>query len=310
VRDRLPLLFFDRELPPEHADLVAGRARVCGPAHGELAEADAVVAALRRWDDDAMGGGPNLKVISRIGAGYDTVDVAAATARGIVVCHTPAAPTVSTAEHTIALLLAVTKRLPALMSRAAEGLAAGRAEGMELDGRLLGLLGYGRIARRVACTARALGMDTIAYDPFVSAREGDETHLVSADDLWPRSDVITLHAPATSDTNHIVNDATLRKMKPAAYLVNCARGSLVDHVALLGALDEGRLAGAGLDVTEPEPLPRGHPLLTHPRVIVTPHMASSTVAGRRRLYAQAIDNALAVLSGLPATVVPEQASRS
>jgi phosphoglycerate dehydrogenase-like enzyme len=92
--------------------------------------------------------------------------------------------------------------------------------------------------------------------------------------------------------------------------VNCARGSLVDHVALLGALDDGRLAGAGLDVTEPEPLPSGHPLLTHPRVIVTPHMASSTVAGRRRLYQQAIDNALAVLSGLPATVVPEQTRSS
>jgi D-3-phosphoglycerate dehydrogenase len=306
VPERLPLLFFDRELPPEYADLVVGRARVGGPGDGELAEADAVVAALRRWDDEAMAVGAKLKVISRIGVGYDTVDVAAATARGIVVCHAPAAPTVSTAEHTIALLLAVTKRLPALMSRAVEGLAAGRAESLELDGRVLGLLGYGRIARRVAFTARALGMDTIAHDPFVTEGEGDGTRLVSADELWQHSDVITLHAPATADTYHIVNEVTLRQMSPGAYLVNCARGSLVDHVALLGALDDGRLAGAGLDVTEPEPLPSGHPLLTHPRVIVTPHMASSTVAGRRRLYQQAIDNALAVLSGLPATVVPEQ----
>jgi D-3-phosphoglycerate dehydrogenase len=306
VSERLPLLFFDRQLPSEYADLLAGRARLCGPGDDELAEADAVVAALRRWDDEAMAGGPKLKVISRIGVGYDTVDVAAATVRGIVVCHAPSAPTVSTAEHTIALLLAITKRLPALMRRAAEGLAAGRAEGLELDGRVLGLLGYGRIARRVALTARALGMDTIAHDPFVTEREGDGTRLVSADDLWQHSDVITLHAPATSDTYHIVNDATLRQMKPGAYLVNCARGSLVDHAALLGALDDGRLAGAGLDVTEPEPLPSGHPLLAHPRVIVTPHMASSTVEGRGRLYQQAIDNALAVLSGLPATVVPEQ----
>jgi len=151
-------------------------------------------------------------------------------------------------------------------------------------------------------------MDTIAHDPFVT--EGDGTRLVSPDELWPRSDVITLHAPATAATHHIVDDTTLRQMKPGAYLVNCARGSLVDHAALLGALDDGRLAGAGLDVTEPEPLPSGHPLLTHPRVIVTPHMASSTVAGRRRLYQEAIDNALAVLSGLPATVVPEQTTSS
>jgi D-3-phosphoglycerate dehydrogenase / 2-oxoglutarate reductase len=306
----LPLLFFDRELPLEYADLVTGRARMCGPRDDELPEADAVVAALRRWDDEAMAIGVKLKVISRIGVGYDTIDVAAATARGIVVCHAPAGPTVSTAEHTIALLLAVTKRLPALMSRAAEGLAAGKAEGIELDGRVLGLLGYGRIARRVAFTARALGMDTIAHDPFVAEHKNGGTRLVSADDLWQQSDVITLHAPATSDTHHIVNEATLRQMKRGTYLVNCARGSLVDHAALLGALDDGRLAGAGLDVTEPEPLPRGHPLLAHPRVIVTPHMASSTVEGRRRLYKQAVDNALAVLSGLPATVVPEQASRS
>lgn len=302
----LPLLFFDREFPSEHADLVAGRARITGPADDQLAEADAVVAALRRWDDDAMALAVKLKVISRLGVGYDTVDVAAATARGIVVCHAPAGPTVSTAEHTIALLLAVTKRLPVLMRRAAEGLPAGRAEGVELDGRVLGLVGLGRIGRRVALVARALGMDTIAHDPFVVEGESVGTRLVSLDELWERSDVITLHAPATSGTHHVVNAATLGRMKPSAFLVNCARGSLVDHDALLAALDEGRLAGAGLDVTEPEPLPSGHPLLTHPRVIVTPHMASGTMEGRRRVYKHAVDNALAVLSGLPATVVPEQ----
>jgi len=307
VPDHLPLLFFDRELPSEYASLVSGRARVAGPSDEQLAEADAVVAALRRWDDDAMVRAPRLKVISRIGVGYDTIDVAAATARGIVVCHVPAGPTVSTAEHTIALLLAVTKRLPALMQRATEGLPAGRAEGIELDGRVLGLLGYGRIGRRVARTGRALGMETIAHDPFVTDRDTDDVRLVSADELWAQSDVITLHAPATSETHHIVNDATLSRMRPGVYLVNCARGSLVDHEALLAALDDGRVAGVGLDVTEPEPLPTGHPLLCHPRVIVTPHMASSTVEGRQRLYTHAIDNALAVLSGLPATVVPEQA---
>jgi phosphoglycerate dehydrogenase-like enzyme len=310
VPERLPVLFFDRQLPSEYADLVAGRARVGGPGDDQLAEADGVVAGLRRWDDGAMALGSKLRVISRIGVGYDTVDVAAATERGIVVCHAPAAPTVSTAEHTVALLLAVTKRLPALMRRAAEGLPAGSAEGMELDGRVLGLLGYGRIARRVAVAARALGMDTIAHDPFVAEGEDHRTRMVSAGDLWQQSDVITLHAPATTDTHHIVNHATLGRMKPGAYLVNCARGSLVDHDALLGALDHGRLAGAGLDVTEPEPLPSGHPLLLHPGVIVTPHMASSTVDGRRRLYKHAIDNALAVLSGSPATVVPEQTRSS
>jgi D-3-phosphoglycerate dehydrogenase len=308
VPEGLPTLFFDREPPTECAALVGGRARLLGPDDGDLREADAVVAALRIWDDAAMALGPRLRVISRIGVGYDTVDVAAATARGIVVCHAPAAPTVSTAEHTMTLLLAVTKHLPTLVQRAAAGLGAGPAEGLELDGRVLGLLGFGRIARRVAVAAGALGMVTIAHDPVLTGDEVDGARVVGIDELWRESEVLTLHAPATPATRHIVDRAALAAMRPGAYLVNCARGTLVDQDALLAALDAGRLAGAALDVTEPEPLPAGHPLLVHPRVIVTPHMASSTVAGRRRLYEHAIENALAVLGSQPATVVPEQAT--
>ena len=115
---------------------------------------------------------------------------------------------------------------------------------------------------------------------------------------------MSLHAPATEASYHLIGAATLAAMKPGAYLVNCARGGLVDQNSLLAALDEGRLAGAGLDVTEPEPLPTGHPLLGHPKVIVTPHIASSTRAGRRRLFEHAVENALAVLDGRPATLIP------
>jgi len=119
------------------------------------------------------------------------------------------------------------------------------------------------------------------------------------------ADIVSLHAPALASTSQLICRTTLEQMKPGAFLVNCARGTLVDHGALLAALDSGHLAGAALDVTDPEPLPVGHPLLDHPRVIVTPHVASSTVAGKRRLYAQAIDNAIAFLQGRPATMVPE-----
>jgi phosphoglycerate dehydrogenase-like enzyme len=118
------------------------------------------------------------------------------------------------------------------------------------------------------------------------------------------ADVVSLHVPALPSTHHLISPPTLRSMRRGAYLVNCARGSVVDQDALLSALDSGQLAGAALDVTEPEPLPARHPLLRHPHVIITPHVASSTVAGRRRLYAQAIDNALAVLQDRPATIVP------
>lgn len=121
--------------------------------------------------------------------------------------------------------------------------------------------------------------------------------------MFAESDVISLHAPAVAETHHMINAASLATMKPGVYLVNCARGGLVDQDALLGALESGQVAGAALDVTDPEPLPVGHPLLQHPRVIVTPHVASATVEGRRRLYAHAIDNALNVLAGRPASIV-------
>ncbi|MGZ4674551.1 MAG: NAD(P)-dependent oxidoreductase, partial [Ilumatobacteraceae bacterium] len=172
---------------------------------------------------------------------------------------------------------------------------------LELDGTVLGLVGYGRIARRVGAAARALGMSVLAYDPYLSEAEGCE--LVGLDRLFAESDVISLHAPAVADTRHMINADTLSTMKHGVYLVNCARGPLVDQEALLAALDSGQVAAAGLDVTDPEPLPVGHPLLEHPNVIVTPHMASATVAGRRRLYSHAIDNALNVLAGRPATIV-------
>ncbi len=305
MSDQLPVLFFDRDLPDEFRDLVDGRADAVGPDESDLAGADAVVAGMFRWDASAMAKGLRLRVISRIGVGYDTVDVAAATAAGITVCYAPQAPTVSTAEHAVALMMAITKRLGAAQDRARQGLAGGPAIALELDGRVLGLLGYGRIARRVAVVGQAFGMKVIAHDPFLDSGDG-VARLVDFDELWTGSDVVSLHAPALADTRHVVNATTLATMRPGSYLINCARGSLVDQQALLDALDRDHLAGAGLDVTEPEPLPVGHPLLQHPRVIVTPHIASGTVAGRRRLYEHAIDNALATLAGTPTSIVPEQ----
>ena len=303
----LPRLFFDRPLPDEYTDLVAHRSVACGPDDADLATADAVVAgASRLWDAEAFALGPRLKVISRTGVGYDNVDVVAATAAGVAVCYAPGAPSVSTAEHTVALMMTITKRMRVLHDDAMAGKAGGPALGLELDDSTLGIVGLGRIARRVALVGQALGMTVIACDPMLTTSPMAGVELVGFDRLLATSDVVSLHAPATPETHRLMNADAFAKMKPGAYLVNCARGGLVDQDALLVALDSGGLAGAALDVTEPEPLPVGHPVLVHPKVLVTPHMASSTVAGRRRLYEQGIGNALDVLAGRPASVVPEQ----
>jgi len=304
MHDDLPILFFDHPLPDAYRDLVVGRAIEVGPDDADLGTADAVLAGAKRaWNAEAFALGSSLKVISRIGIGYDNVDVPAAAAAGVVVCNAPEAPSVSTAEHTLMLMFAIVKNLPTQIERARQGLpGATTGTALELDGTMLGLVGYGRIARRVGAAARALGMGVLAYDPYLAETDGG-AELVGLDRLFAESDVISLHAPAVADTRHMVNATTLASMKRGVYLVNCARGGLVDQDALLSALDSGQVAGAGLDVTDPEPLPEGHPLLLHPNVIVTPHVASATVAGRRRLYSHAIDNALNVLAGRPATIV-------
>jgi len=303
---QFPLLFVDHPFPDLYADLVDGRATIVGSgSDDDLDRADAVIAgAVRLWDAEQFALAPNLTVISRVGVGYDNVDVADAHAAGVIVCNAPLAPMVSTAEHTMALLLAVTKHLPHQTARSAEGLKGepiGRA--LELDGCVLGLVGIGRIASRVAVAAQALGMRVIATDPGVATSPVAGVDLVGFNELLAMSDVVSLHAPALPSTIGMIDADALDRMKPGSYLVNCARGPLVDHDALVTALDAGHLLGAGLDVTDPEPLPVGHPLLDRHDVVVTPHVASATVAGRRRLYEHAIDNALAVLDGRPASIV-------
>jgi phosphoglycerate dehydrogenase-like enzyme len=302
----LPLIFVDHPFPDTYRDLIDGRAIVVGNGTDEgLDRADAILAgAVRAWDAAALALAPKVRVISRVGVGYDNVRVADATAAGVVVCNTPIAPMVSTAEHTLALMLAVTKHLPHHIARAREGLKGepvGRA--LELDGSTLGLVGIGRIASRVAVVANALGMRVLASDPALQESPVPGVEMVSLDQLLAESDIVSAHCPALPSTVKMFGAESFDRMKPGSYFVNCARGVLVDHDALLAAIDGGHLAGAGLDVTDPEPLPAGHPLLDRPNVVVTPHVASASVAGRRRLYEHSIDNALAVLAGRPADTV-------
>ena len=303
------MLFFDRPLPDGFDDLVAGRAIVAGPDNADLGAADGVIAGSRRWGAAEMDLAPRLRVISRTGVGYDTVDVAAASARGITVCYAPDAPTVSTAEHTITLLLAVTKDLRGWAARSVSSGAGCRA---------------GRRARRT----HARPVRLRPHRPAGRRRRAGHSACASSPTIRTSSDRRSRRrrssVPTSCGGGRTSSPSTRRRRRrramsstrrrsrccrPGAFLVNCARGSLVDHDALVDALERRHLAGAALDVTEPEPLPPDHPLRHDPRVVITPHIASHTAVGRRRLYADAIDNALAVLAGGPGCVVPEQLAR-
>jgi D-3-phosphoglycerate dehydrogenase len=304
----VPFLYVDRAPPDGVSGLLADRCVLCGPESSDaVASAVGIIAGSTRWDGQRFDLVPSARVLSRSGIGYDSVDVAAATARGIVVCIAADAPTVSTAEHAVALVLAAAKRLVPnqLRLRAGGGDYFVANDAIELAGRTLGLVGYGRIARRVGRALAALDMDVVACDPYLT--DGGEVELVPLVDLLPRADVISVHAPLTDETRGLFDAAAFAAMRPGVVFVNSARGGLVDQHALLAALDSGQVGAAALDVTDPEPLPVDHPLLHRDDVLVTPHIASSTDAGKLRLYEHAIDNALAVLAGRtpPHVVNPE-----
>lgn len=248
--------------------------------------------------------GSQLLVVGRTGIGVDGIDLDAATERGILVINTPDGPTESTAEHAVALLLNLCKGVARgdRLLRAGQGFpAAGTfAPGLETSGAVLGLIGLGRIGSRVATIARALGMQVLAFDPFVTPERavalGVEV-IPTLAEMLARSQVVSIHCPATPETYHIINEETLRQMPGGSYLINVSRGSLVDHAALLAALQSGHLAGAGLDVFDPEPPLTHDPLFSLPNTICTPHIGSYTSAGLVRMQTMACEQVVSVLRG-------------
>ncbi len=244
-------------------------------------------------------GSAGCKVIARYGIGYDNVDVAAATRNGIVVTNVPDYCLGEVADHAMALLLAAARGVvPASRSVAAGGWEIDHASIHRLAGRRLALVGLGAIGRRVAERARAFELEVTAFDPFVAnGVVEDVTMAASLEELLAEADFVSLHAPATEENRNLINAETLAAMGSAPVLINTARGGLVDLDAVLDALDSGTLSGVALDVTEPEPLPEGHPLRTHPRAIVTPHTAFHSVEATDELQRRAAGEVLAVLTG-------------
>jgi glyoxylate reductase len=297
------------ELPPDRPELLR---RVAG--------VDGFLSMVSdRVDDELLEvAGPQLKVVSNYGVGVDHIDVAACTRRGVAVGNTPGVLTETTADFAFALLMAAARRIP-------EGVEFVRQDrwqawsplllvGPDVHHATLGILGFGRIGREVAKRGHGFDMPILYYarhaaPPEVEAQLGARRG--SLDEVLAQSDFITIHVPLSPETHHLINRETLGKMKRSAILINAARGPVVDSDALYEALRDGVIAGAALDVTEPEPMPGDHQLLSLPNCVVVPHIASSSFATRARMASIATDNLLAGLqhAPLPSCVNPKATPR-
>jgi D-3-phosphoglycerate dehydrogenase len=267
----------------------------------EIAPYDAlVVRSQTRVDEEVLAAGEKLKVVARAGIGVDNVDVEAATRRGVVVVNAPQSNVVSAAEHTLALMLAQARNVP----QADADLKAGRWErarwqGVELQGKTLGVVGLGRVGSLVALRAIAFGMRVIAHDPYVTpdrAKEMGIDLMPSLESLLVQSDFVTIHLPRTLDTEGLIGSREISLMKEGARLVNTARGGIVDEAAVAKAIEDGSLGGAALDVFAEEPT-TDSPLFHQPNVVVTPHLGASTIEAQDKAGAAVAEMVRLVLGG-------------
>ena len=262
-----------------------------------------ILCAGMRMDAEAIAAASSLEVLGRHGAGLDIVDIPAATARGIPVVFTPLGPTESTAEHAFMLMMAAARKLSYLdrAVRAGNFHVRDHVVGTELMGKKVGVVGFGNIGRRFAAMCRdALQMEVHAYDPFIDAqkiRDWGATAEDSVVGMAAKVDFLSLHIPSTKESHHIVDAAVLDALGPDAFLINCSRGPVVDEKALVAALTENKIAGAGLDVYDPEPPQADNPLFSLDNVVLTPHLASFTDDGRRRMGLMAAKGVTSVLRG-------------
>ncbi len=293
LRQNADIVLWENELPPSPEELDA-----------LLDGADGALTLLTdRIDGDVLDRHPNLKVVSNFAVGFDNVDVDAATERGVAVCNTPTVLNEATAEMAFTLMVAAARRVM-------ESVDYGRAGrwktwgptllmGQGLTGRTLGIVGFGRIGRMLAKMVRGFDMEILVYDVYQDPNAERElgVRYVALRELLERSDFISLHVALTDDTHQMIGADQFAAMKPTAVLVNAARGPVVDTDALVDALKNGEIFAAGLDVTDPEPLPADHPLMSLPNCTVVPHIASGTVASRNAMAEFAAGNVLDVLNG-------------
>jgi D-3-phosphoglycerate dehydrogenase len=268
-----------------------------------IGDYDALIVRSQVQADAALiAAGGRLQVIGRAGVGVDNVDLDAATRAGITVVNAPTGNTIAAAEHTIALLLALARHIPAGDASLRRGeWTRGPLQGVQLRGRTLGIIGLGKIGMAVAERARGLGMILLGSDPFVTAEQAGMrgVELVSFEQLLERADAVTVHVPLSRSTTALLDAKALARMKPGAFVLNVARGGVVDEAALAAALRESRLGGAAIDVFEAEP-PTGSPLLDAPNTVLTPHLGASTAEAQVAVAEEVAEQVLDVLDGRPA----------
>lgn len=277
-----------------HADVVKdGALDDIGQFHALIVRSATTVSA------DLLRQASRLQVIGRAGVGVDNIDLEAAMERGIIVVNAPEAASQAVAEHALGLMLALARRIPAANASMRAGLwEKNQFKGVELRGKVLGILGVGRIGVLLAEKASALGMQCLGYDALLNDEEVRDRGVqpVSQDELLMQSDFVSLHVPLSDDTRGLINAAALARMKPGAYLISTARGGVVEERALLQALNEGHLAGAALDVFEHEP-PFESALVRHSQVVSTPHIAAQTEEAQRRAAVDVAEEVLSALQG-------------
>jgi D-3-phosphoglycerate dehydrogenase / 2-oxoglutarate reductase len=305
------VLVTDRTWPsvePEAEVLARVGARIVEATTGEeeellalVEDADAILTCFAKVSADVIRAGQRLQVVGRYGIGVDNIAVDQATRLGIPVTNVPAYCLDEVAEHALALLFAFARKICRYDTAVRDGewaLATG-APIFRIAGRTLGIVGFGKIGRTLSAKARGLGLNVLAFDLRMSGADAREqgAEPVSLEELARRSDFVSVHTPLTPETEGLIGESILRQMKPTAFLINTARGGIVDQAALLRALAEGWIAGAGIDVFVPERLPADHPLLAHPGVLATPHVAFYSEESVLALEVLAAENVAAVLSG-------------
>lgn len=291
-----------RHLAAAGLDVVHGsvgdRARGGASLPELVGSVDAIVAGTDPFGAELFEAAPRLKVIGRTGVGYDNIDLAAATAHGVAVCPTPGVNRQSVAEHTMGLLLSLARRIPQNVASVRAG-GWDQAGGRELAGATLGIVGLGAIGRLVARLAQSFGMRVVAYDPAVDRDYATEhgIRVLDLEQLLAESDFVSLHLFLSRQTHHLLDAKAFARMKRGAFVVNTARGGVVDESALADALASGRLAGAALDTVEKEPLPSDSPLRSFDNVLVTAHIGAATVESRARSGMMAARSVVTVLRG-------------
>jgi len=282
------------------ADAVAWPGQDKQPLGEAIADVQAVLVRVAKISADVIAAAKSLKIIGKHGVGYDNIDIPAATASGVIVTNTPLANSTSVAEHALALLLAVARRIGETERDLNRGAMRTQKlyQGMELSGKVMGVIGLGSAGLRLArMTGQGLGMRVLGFDPYKVPWPDGIEHCTDLDPLLRQADFISIHVPLTKETTSLIGKEALPKMKPTAILVNTARGGIVDEAAVAEAVTAGRLAGAGLDVVVDEPLKASHPLNGVPNIILTPHMAGVTEEAMMRMAQDSAEDILRVLKG-------------